>query len=117
MGHTPGEWRRGKIPTTVVSDSSEGLDVLGSTGDQAVSYFGGNLIAESVSPNNVPIIAAAPKMKKDIEELSAALLAAFLVLTSQETSIEKQADAISMARSALWNAKVFRRKENSNENR
>lgn len=123
MEHTPGEWRQGTTPTTVVSDSGDGLTIPGSYGEDNVRIYGGNLIAESVSPNNVPIIAAAPKMKRALErlkaekeELGSALLAAFLVLTSQKTDLQEWADAISMARHALWRVGVFERKEIPDEN-
>jgi hypothetical protein len=48
MNHTPEPWRLGKIDGCVVADSSEGLFVGGGTGPDALEYYGGNLICESV---------------------------------------------------------------------
>lgn len=58
MNHTPTPFRVGR-PGTVVSDSAEGLTLNGATGPENVKYYGGNLIAESVSPENAEFIARA----------------------------------------------------------
>ena len=55
---TDGPYRPGKQKYVVVSDASNGLTVNGATGERSVDYYGGNLIAESVSPCNVPLLAA-----------------------------------------------------------
>ena len=110
MEHTPGPWRQGNYPHTVVSESALGIDIIGATDEGAVEYYGGNLIAESVSTRNVPIIAAAPEMKEALE-------AAYLVLTSQETKPEIMANTIAMVREALWKATARERvKEPEYEN-
>lgn len=56
---TPTPWRVGKNGTSIVSDSPDGLTLGGATGDDAIEYYGGNLIAESVSPENAAFIVAA----------------------------------------------------------
>lgn len=58
MKHTPTPWRVGR-PGTVVSDSADGLTINGATGADNVEYYGGNLIAESVSEENAAFIVRA----------------------------------------------------------
>ena len=55
---TPGPWRRGCMGGAVVADHP--VPEIGGSGD--VEHYGGHLIAESVAPQNVPLIAAAPEM-------------------------------------------------------
>ena len=55
---TYGPYRPGKQKYVVVSDASNGLTLNGATGERSVDYYGGNLIAESVSACNVPLLAA-----------------------------------------------------------
>jgi len=58
LKHTPTPYRVGKTGQ-VVSDSAEGLTLNGATGKDAIEHYGGNLIAESVSPENAEFIARA----------------------------------------------------------
>lgn len=58
MKHTPEPWRTGNVSTTVVADSDDGLHITGATGPDALEYYGGNLIAESVSEENARRIVA-----------------------------------------------------------
>ena len=77
MKHTPPPYRVGKQGSTIVSDSAEGLTLNGATGPENVEYYGGNLIAESMSPGNAeffsragnahdPLVAALTKAKETI---------------------------------------------------
>lgn len=66
MRHTKGPWRHG-VGHTVVSDHANGIEINGAL---VPEYYGGNMIAESVSPNNAHLIAAAPDL---LEALEAAL--------------------------------------------
>ena len=53
-------WRPGKQPDTVVSDwpgNSPTKDDI-----SFHDFYGGYLVAESIAPENVPVIAAAPEM-------------------------------------------------------
>lgn len=59
---TGGTWSVGKHHTTVVSDANNGLEIKGSYDEGAVDYYGGYLIAESVSTNNAKAIRAVPDM-------------------------------------------------------
>ena len=60
MEHTPGPWRKGKYANSVVSDSSKGMEeYLPGTEKE---FYDGYLIAESITPNNRPIIMAAPDL-------------------------------------------------------
>ena len=56
--HTLGPWRVGLQRSTVVADAP----VPGIRGSDALDYYGGHLICESVAPQNRPIIAAAPDL-------------------------------------------------------
>lgn len=55
---TDGPYRPGNQNSVVVSDASNGLTLNGATGKRSVDYYGGNLIAESVSPCNVLLLSA-----------------------------------------------------------
>ena len=65
---TSGEWRVGHNGMCVVSDCDEGLHIGGSTGADAIEYYGGNLIAESVIKDNAHLISAAPDMAAAVME-------------------------------------------------
>lgn len=56
--HTPGPWRKGKWGGSVVTDEP----APGIAGSDAVDFYGGHLIAESICAPNIAIIAAAPDM-------------------------------------------------------
>ena len=58
VSHTPGPWRTGKNGRGVVADTP----VPGINGSDAVEHYGGHLICESVAPQNLAIITAAPLM-------------------------------------------------------
>lgn len=64
--HTPGPWRAGKLRDAVVSDTA--IDG-GPSGTDAVDYYGGHLVAESVAPCNRPLIVAAPKLLQALREV------------------------------------------------
>jgi hypothetical protein len=54
--HTEGPWRAGR--GCVVADQP--VPEMG--GSDAVEYYGGHLVAESIAPQNIPLIAAAPEL-------------------------------------------------------
>ncbi len=56
--HTPGPWHIGKCHGAVVSETpvTDGLD------NDHVEVYGGHLVAESISPKNRSVIAAAPDL-------------------------------------------------------
>ena len=62
----PLSWKYGKICGTVVSECPTHDAFIGS---DAVEYYGGYLIAESVAPSNQALIAAAPSMLKALKHL------------------------------------------------
>ena len=62
MSHTQGPWRVGR-PGAIVADHP----VPEVSGSEAVDYYGGHLIAESVALQNAPILAAAPEMFDALE--------------------------------------------------
>lgn len=65
MAEHIGPWRPGRYGTTVVSDEPTGHD-----DPTNVDYYGGHLVAESVPPNLVPIVAAAAEMLAALEGLT-----------------------------------------------
>lgn len=54
--HTKPPFRVGKNGLSVVADDDTGLTQNGSTGPDAVKYYGGNLIAESCTPGNAQFL-------------------------------------------------------------
>ena len=64
--HTKGPWRVNERLLAIVSDEPC-TDILGA---ENVEHYGGYLIAESIAPRNLSIIAAAPNM---YEAISAAV--------------------------------------------
>lgn len=72
MNHTPGPWKVGEIHRdTVIADAKYSCPERNS-GHDDVEYYGGLCIAESILPENRPLIAAAP----DLEAVVLAMLAA-----------------------------------------
>jgi len=68
--HTPGNWQLGKTGGTVVTDVIPD-NALTHTGHADKEYYGGYLIAESVlSMDDAKLIAAAPTMKKQLEQFA-----------------------------------------------
>jgi hypothetical protein len=66
--HTQGPWKKGILGGTIISESSNGIDINGAIGEDAVKYYGGNLICESVSECNRGLIAAAPDLLEVLKE-------------------------------------------------
>ncbi len=56
--HTKGPWRAGNVGASVVSDHP----VEEMTGSDDVQYYGGHLIAESISKENRNIVIASPDL-------------------------------------------------------
>jgi hypothetical protein len=56
-------WRKSKISTAVVSNKPVDDQVYGS---EDVEHYGGYLVAESVAPSRVDLIASAPEMYRAI---------------------------------------------------
>lgn len=81
---TQGEWRVGKTGGCVVSDNSESLTISGAIGEEAVKYYGGNLICESVSNPNAKLIALAPKMLKALNRINEIIFANVVAVGSEE---------------------------------
>lgn len=81
--HTPEPWRVG-IPGTVVSDSSEGITIRGGTGEEAVNFYGGNLICESVSVINAARIVECVNACKGIKHPSEWITRARDLVRSEE---------------------------------
>ena len=63
--------------------------VPGLIGSDAVEYYGGHLIAESIAPNNIGLIAAAPDLLKALKALRATLHAAGYATDHADKAIAK----------------------------
>jgi len=64
-------WKIGKITSTIITDSDEGLEeVTGHAGEGAKRAYGGNLICESVYRlKDAFLISAAPQMLEALQSL------------------------------------------------
>lgn len=88
MTHTPGPWRVGR-PGSVVADHP----VPEMDGSDAVDYYGGHLIAESVTAKNAPLLAAAPELLSAAKKLRRAVYELGLDPVDEDfCSILEQAD-------------------------
>ena len=67
--HTKGPWRVNERLLAIVSDEPC-TDILGA---ENVEHYGGYLIAESIAPRNLSIIAAAPEMYEAIAAIATAM--------------------------------------------
>ena len=67
MAISKGSWTTGKTGGTVITDNGEGFER--ETGHDYAEYYGGHLIAESISKaDDAKLIAAAPDMLKSLIE-------------------------------------------------
>ena len=64
---TPGPWEIGNHNSCVISKNDESLCIKGAVGEDAIKYYGGNLICESISQANAKLIAAAPELLEALE--------------------------------------------------
>lgn len=62
--HTQGPWRAGSGTGGKGAVVADTLPAGALGGSDAVDYYGGNLIAESIAPENIHLIAAAPELLK-----------------------------------------------------
>ncbi len=65
--HTGGTWKEGENGHCIVSSEPIKNAPSGANDKGSVEYYGGHLICESVSPCNIPILKAAPKMLLALE--------------------------------------------------
>jgi hypothetical protein len=63
VSHTPGPWRIGKQGGSVVAD----IPIPEIGGSDCIEYYGGHLVAESITPSNAKLIAAAPDMLEALQ--------------------------------------------------
>lgn len=66
---TKGPWEIGNHNSCVISKNDESLIIRGAVGEDAIKYYGGNLICESVSQANAKLIAAAPELLEALIEI------------------------------------------------
>ena len=69
-GTTPRPWRvhlGRSVMTWVTAESPKGLEgIKGATGEESTEYYGGNMIAESVTPANARLIVRAVNAHDDL---------------------------------------------------
>lgn len=65
--HTPTPWKLGRMGA-VVSESREGIEMGGAMGKEAIKYYGGNLIGESISQANAQRIVECVNACEGIDE-------------------------------------------------
>lgn len=68
--HTPGPWRIGTSGGSVVCDTPVRAGPKTSEDESERLYYGGYLVAESIAPQNRPLIAAAPDLLKACERIA-----------------------------------------------
>ena len=62
--------------TWVTAESPKGLEgIKGATGEESTDYYGGNMVAESVTPANARLIARAVNAHDDLLAAGKAILA------------------------------------------
>lgn len=66
QGYTPGPWRIGNHGAIIANESAI-PEAHGTSGHDDTEYYGGYLIAESVMPRNIPLIAVAPELLEACE--------------------------------------------------
>jgi hypothetical protein len=64
-------WKVGRHRNTVVTDSDKGLkESTGHAGEDAIKYYGGNLICESIwREKDAHLISSAPRMLEALQNL------------------------------------------------
>ena len=75
---TPGPWRLGKYNSAVVADTKPayrvahalliGNETVEESDRSEIAHYGGHLIAESICPEDAPLIAAAPDLYAALDE-------------------------------------------------
>jgi len=68
MKHTPTPWRIGNHGGEIVADSSERIFINGAIEKDSVEYYGGFLVAESISQPNAAFIVLAVNMHDELVE-------------------------------------------------
>lgn len=56
MKHTPGPWKLGKTPDSIITDPTP------ETRPDLIGWYGGDVVAETVGPNDRHLISAAPDL-------------------------------------------------------
>jgi len=102
---TKGPWKAGN--GCVTSEHSNGITISGATGEDAIKYYGGNLIGESISQCNSHLIEVAPDMyaeiKADLERMleTQKLIEGKLVDELLNASIKRKTALLAKARGEL----------------
>lgn len=104
---TPGPWRANSRVNAVVAD--EFAPGMYGVSPMAVDHYGGHLIGESIAPQNLAIIAAAPDLAEALEPFNReaeALLALGLTLNDETPVVlSVPSSALRKARLALSKAR------------
>jgi hypothetical protein len=65
--HIPGPWRKGNTCDSVISDTEISVKGLLEFREECLEYYGGYLVAESIAPENIDLISAAPELLEALE--------------------------------------------------
>lgn len=93
--HTPGPWRVGRNTSEVVADVPNPGHHSGH--NDHVEHYGGYLIAESILPNNVKLVAAAPDLLDALRFCRSVLVGQGLYDLSERLALERADAAIAKA--------------------
>lgn len=102
--HTQGPWKKGIWGGSIISESSNGIDINGAIGEEAVKYYGGNLICESASECNRNLIAAAPDLLAALNRLVHLHLCEQEGISSGMPTVEDWYEAVETAEAAIEKA-------------
>lgn len=72
-----GVWSTAPKKNAVISTCNDGLEIQGATGEEAIAYYGGNLICESVSEDNANVIAMSINMYRMLDYIQDCIRAGY----------------------------------------
>jgi hypothetical protein len=105
--HTRGTWMRGRTSDSIVTDAP--IETGSKLDPRSVEYYGGHVVAESISSNDVPLLLNAPGMYDALQAFVAYGRRECQVLPSdatlrrkeQKARIDQLADAFILAKQVL----------------
>ena len=88
--HSKGPWRQCvNQPDAIVSDDQTTRQCPSpECAESCLKYYGGYLVAESISPKNRPLIAAAPELLEALEGLMLAHSEGYTLATAKKLGLE-----------------------------
>jgi len=102
MKHTATPWKKGTYKNCITAETNDGLTINGAYQDEAIDYYGGYLIAESVSKNNAQFIVKACNSHEELIDALEGMVDTFKTLP---TKTNRQQDALDEAQELLTELK------------